>query len=128
MIKALLLGAHLLLVVACRPTALPTSFPVMPDTIYTQSGATPVFLVDSIVSGDSARIVLGQYWYTRNHVYVSRLLASEKQRRKVYEHERCHVVMMESGLMMHTQPWYAELLCDAFANARVVELERSRRP
>lgn len=117
----------LLFALACqRPITSP--FPTLPDSIHTASGSTPVFLVDSIVSPDSGRTILGQYWFTRNHIYVSRLVSSEKVRRKVLEHERCHVVLQESGLMIHTQPWYAELLCDAFSNARIAEIERQRRP
>lgn len=120
----------LLFALACQRHAPPSPlspFPALPDTVYTASGATPVILVDSIVSPDSGRMILGQYWFTRNHIYVSRQIASEKVRRKVAEHERCHVVLHESGLMMHTQPWYAELLCDAFANAAIAQLERQKR-
>jgi hypothetical protein len=120
-----------LLILGCRtvdPRLAPETFPALPDTAYTQSGATAVFIVDSIPSNDSTRTVVGQYWFARGHVYISRLVTSEKQRRKVYEHERCHIVLHESGLAIHMQAALQELLCDAFANARVAEIERLSNP
>lgn len=116
----------LLLVLGCsraQPDTRP-SFPALPDTVYTQSGATPVLLVDSIFSAEPGKLIIGQYWFTIDVIYVSRQAQSEKLKRKVVEHERCHKVLHESGLAIHISPALAELLCDALANARVAEIER----
>lgn len=119
----------LALLTACAvQQAPPHPFPVLPDTIYTASGATPVVVVDSIIGPDSTQLVIGRYMYFERRVLVWRGLKDERVRRKVMEHERCHVVLLESGLHNHFRevPWMVELLCDAFASARLAELERER--
>lgn len=113
--------SHILPLETVRP-----GFPPLPDTIYTASGATPVVLVDSIKSPVSNRSIIGQYRYADRVLLVSRVVKDNRQQRKVLEHERCHIVLFETGLALHIDENLAELLCDAFANARVQELERQR--
>lgn len=133
--RALLL---LLLVLGCSRQPAVASFPVLPDTIYTASGTTAVFLVDSLMSGDGT-MVAGQYWFTKGHILISRAVEHPKQKRKVLEHERCHVVLNESGVMLMLHQFYGqgetgamvlrsvvETLCDAFANAAIAHLERTK--
>lgn len=100
----------------------------VPDTIYTASGALPIVLVDSIAAPVPGTLVIGQLDYLARRLYVSRAVKSPVTRRKTVEHERCHAILVESGLAMHFReaPWLAELLCDAFASAAINQLERGR--
>lgn len=128
MIRTVVLMAVAVLSACTPPHAILSPFAVLPDTIYTNAGATPVQMVDSIPTQEPGKVLIGQYQYPERRILVSRVISDAKQQRKIVEHERCHVVLFETGLNMHTNPWYAELLCDAFASARVAELERSRKP
>lgn len=121
----------LLTLTAClspRASTSPRPIPGIPDTIYTASGATPVLVVDSIASDRPDRLVVGRLDYLGRRVYVSRAAVDKMRQLKVVEHERCHLVLIESGLMMHFAevPWLSELLCDAFANAAMAQLERGK--
>lgn len=118
----------LLLLAACgRPSLAPS--PELPAVIYTASGPTPVVLVDSIASPDPRKLILGQYDYLNRRLYISRAVKDPLTRIKVAEHERCHIVMAESGLQMHfvDVTWLIELLCDAWANAAVSQLTQAKR-
>lgn len=122
--------ALLLMLTACGPRHPRVDVGLaLPDTIYTASGATPVVLVDSIATPDPSRLILGQYDYLHRRLYISRVVVDSIQRFKVLNHERCHAVMAESGLQMHfaEAPWLLELICDAWANAAIAELERGKR-
>lgn len=125
--RALALLAFLAACSGPAPILAPRPFAV-PDTIYTASGAIPVLLVDSIASDEPGKLVIGRFDYLGRRLYVSRVVKDEKVRIKVTEHERCHAVLAESGLQMHFSqvPWLIELVCDAFSNAAVSQLERGK--
>jgi hypothetical protein len=125
----LLAFALLALVVACgRAPSLAPRPVLLPDTIYTASGATPVVLVDSIATPDPRKLILGQYDYLARRLYISRVVKDPMQRQKVLAHETCHATMAESGLQMHfaEAPWLLELICDAMANSALAQLERKK--
>lgn len=120
--------ALLSLLVACAKPHASRPFPAFPDTLYTNSGATPIYVVDSIIGQDSTQLIVGRYQFFDRRVLLWRGVTDEKQRRKVLEHERVHVILIETGLAMHMRevPWLIELIADAIASARIAELERTR--
>jgi hypothetical protein len=113
---------------ACAPTPQPRTY-ALPDTMYTASGGTVVVLAESLyVVGAPEQTVLGQLKFLERTVYVSRKVVDARMARRVLEHERCHMVLLESGMWRALTPNVTEVVCDAFASAALSALERERRP
>lgn len=132
MIRTLALLAFALLVACHRgPTttrvrAIP--FPALPDTLYTATGAVPVLLVDTIGTSDSTKLVVGRFDAFHHRLYVLRRIVDPKARWRIAEHERCHAILLESGLGLHMSNEFEDFVCNAFAAAAVNQLERGRIP
>jgi hypothetical protein len=118
----------LLTLAACLPHKhpAPTPFPALPDTVHSEAGPIPVVLVEDISVGDSTQFVIGRYDIFTRTIYIRRGILSPVERQRILAHERCHVLMLETGLHNHTAPWYLELLCNAMAAQRVADLQRGK--
>lgn len=123
-----LLPLLLLCLAACLPHnhTTPPAFPALPDTVHSDAGPIPVILVDDIRTADTSQFIIGRYDIFTRTIYIRRGIQSPIERQRILEHERCHVVMLESGLHNHTAPWYLELLCNAMASQRVADLQRGK--
>jgi hypothetical protein len=125
------------LIVACGapPRTLPRPiadrFLDLPDSIAVPAGMVDVQLVDSIPAPRPDYMVLGRLDYLRRTIYISRVIKSPVQAAKVLEHERCHLVLLDSGIQLVLSQiadyTLVESLCDAFATARLAELSRTHR-
>lgn len=128
--------ASIVAIAACgapRPRTAPSPLAALPDSIDVPAGAVPVELVDSLyVVENPSAIVLGRLQYLVRRIYISRKIESPIQARKTLEHERCHLILLDSGLQtvlaQYLSREFSELLCDAFATARIAELARGRSP
>lgn len=133
--RSIYCSALALLLAACAvpPPGTAPSPLGLPDSVSVPSGMVAVELVDSLASfADPDAIVVGRLMYLERRIYISRKITSPVQARKTLEHERCHVVLLDSGLQVILSKFldreFSELLCDAFATARIAELSRGKAP
>lgn len=103
-----------------RPPA-HAELPPLPDYITTVRGPIPVVVVDTIGIADSTRYIIGRFDYFTRRILIRRSLKERANQWHTLEHERCHVTFLEAGLNVEPA-MYLELICDAFANARVADM------
>lgn len=125
--------AIVLLLVACAHSPIkvvantsPSFYPPIPDTIWVAAGPIPVLLSDSLPAGPN-QFPLGQFQTLNRRVLVNVAIKSTAQRWKTLEHERCHITLRDSGLEFlmgqnGIDGALFELLCDAFASARIAQM------
>ena len=123
--RVLLFALILTACVPVRGSRIANAYP-LPATVHTAGGPIPVVLVDSLPATDSSFFVVGRFNYADRRIYVLARVTSPLQRWRIVQHERCHVILLESGLHNLTESTFRELLCDAYAEDRVAELVRGK--
>lgn len=120
----------LALLAACRspfngPPA--PEWPPIPRQVSTPLGPIPVVIVDSL-RDDQGRLLDGGYHTSRRTIYIRRGIESRTRQWQVLRHEECHVALDDSGLANLIPTQTIQALCDAFASARVAEMQESLKP
>lgn len=92
-----------------------------PTSVSSVLGPVPVVYVDTIPAMDSTRYLVGGFDYYARQVLIRReALRSAITAHLIAAHEECHIVLVDAGVRL--DPYMVELVCDAFAQAKVAAL------
>lgn len=102
-----------------RKKVIPRRYPPLPPSVQGAGGTITIQLVPKI-DGDATEDTLGQFEPSTRHVLILKTLRGD-QRWMVLFHELAHAALWDSGAHNALQGPAEEMVCDAFATARLRE-------
>lgn len=118
----------LLALVACAhvPFNGPAGLPPIPDAINSALGPVSIVLQDTLVNEDG-RALMGGFQPSNRVIYMHKRITERLVLWQILYHESCHVTLWDTGLRNFFNSaegmQMADVLCDAFATARVAEMQ-----